>query len=177
MLSHQARANDAANVALAGRVIIDDISWYVPHYTTSISNRKLMLSNIASKIPTELTYIKRSSSMKGVTTENDWIFELGVEDGIDVSIYVKVGFMQRDQFNQQPQNNDTFYGPSVVNAQCVISSEKFPDAGINYNYAIDKCSQAYGGVVSCFRHLAKDNILQPYIYNQKDFVTCNILSR
>ena len=48
--------------------------------------------------------------------------------------------MQRDQFNQQHQNNDTFYRTSVVNAQGVIGSEKFPDAGINCNYAIVKSS-------------------------------------
>ena len=69
-----------------------------------------------------------------------------------------VGFMKRDQFNQQHQNNDNFYGPSVVNAQRTIGSEKFPDAGINCNYAIDKNSQAYGENVSCFAHIAKNNI-------------------
>ena len=151
---------------------MDDIRWYVPHYTPSISNQKLMLSNIASKIPTELTFIKRSSYMKDVTTENNWTFDLGVGDGIDVLIYVIVGFMQRDQFNQQHQLNDTFYRPSVVNAQCIIDSEKFPDAGINCIYAIDKYPQAYGEIVYCFRLSAKDNILQPYI-TQKDFVTSN----
>ena len=52
-------------------------------------------------------------------------------------------------------------------AQCFIGSEKYPDAGINQNYAIGKYSQAYGEIVSCFRHLAKDNFLQPYI-TQKD---------
>ena len=56
--------------------------------------------------------------------------------------------MQRDQFNQQHQNNDTFYRPSVVNAQCIIGSEKFPDAGKNFNYAMHKYSQAYGEIVS-----------------------------
>ena len=30
VLSHREGANDAANDALAGRVITDDISWYVP---------------------------------------------------------------------------------------------------------------------------------------------------
>ena len=78
--------------------------------------------------------------------------------------------MQRDQFNQQHQNDDIFHRPSVVNAQCIIGSEKFPDAVMNCNYAIDKYSQAYGEIVSCFRLLAEDNILQPYI-TQKDFVT------
>ena len=78
--------------------------------------------------------------------------------------------MRRDQFNQQHQNKSTFYRPSVVNAQFIVGSEKFPDAGRNCNYAFDKISQAYGEFVSCFRHLAKDNLLQPYI-TQKDFVT------
>ena len=30
--------------------------------------------------------------------------------------------MQRDQFNQDQENNYTFHGPSVVNAQCIIGS-------------------------------------------------------
>ena len=100
VLSYPAQSNDAAKVALAGRVTIDVISWYVPHYTSSISNQKLMLGHIVSKAPTELSYIERSSYMKDVTTENNWTFELGVGHGIDVPIYVIVGFMQRDQCNQ-----------------------------------------------------------------------------
>ena len=80
--------------------------------------------------------------------------------------------MQRDQFKQQHQNKDTFYRPSVVNAQCINRSEKFPDAGINCNFAIDKYSQAYKEIVSCFRHLAKDSILQPF-FPQKDLLTFN----
>ena len=62
--------------------------------------------------------------------------------------------MQRDQFNQQHQNNDTFSRLSVVNAQCIIGSESFPDAKRKCNFAFDKCSQAYGETVSCFRHLS-----------------------
>ena len=79
--------------------------------------------------------------MKDVTTENNSGFELGIEDGIDLPIYVIVGFMHRHQFNQQHQNINTFYRPSVVNAQCIFVSEKFPDARTNCNY---KYTQAYG---------------------------------
>ena len=59
--------------------------------------------------------------MKGVTTENNRTFELVAGESVDVPIYVVVGFMQRDQFNQQHQKNGTFCRPSVVNAQCIIS--------------------------------------------------------
>ena len=99
-----------------------------------------------------------------------WLyFWAGVGDGIDIRIFLKVGFMQRDQFSQQHQNNDTFYTPSVVKPECIIRSEKLPDAGILCNYAIDNYSQAFGDIFSCFRHSAKDNVLQPYIYHTKRF--------
>ena len=62
--------------------------------------------------------------MKDETTRKTETFELGAGDGIDIPIYVIVGFMQRDQFNQQHQNNDKSYRPNVVNAQCIIESEK-----------------------------------------------------
>ena len=172
VLSHPAQAKDAANLVLAGRVIIDDISWYVPHFTPSVINQKLISRNIASKTPTELTYIIGSSYLKDVTTENIWTFELGVGECVDVPRYVIVGFMQRDQCIQQHQNNDTFYRPCVVIAQCIIGSKKFPNAGKNCNYAIDTFWKSYGESVSCIRHLAKYNTLQPFI-TQKDFVTSN----
>ena len=71
VISHPAQANDAAKIALAGRVIIDYISWCVPHYTPSVSNQNLMLQHVVSKAPTELPYIKQSSSLRDVTTENN----------------------------------------------------------------------------------------------------------
>ena len=171
VVSHPAGASDAANVALAGRVIVDDLSLYLPHYTSNTSNQKLLLGHIVSRAATELSYIERSSYMKDVTTKNNWTFELGV-DGIDIPIHVIVGFTQRDQFNRKHRSNDTFYRPSVVNAQSINGSEKYPDDGINCNDAFDKYSQAYGEIVSCFRHLTKDNTLQPYI-TQKELITAN----
>ena len=173
MLSPRAWATNAGTLALAGGVLIEDLSWYVPHYTPLIPNQKLMLGHIVSKAPAKLSYIKRSSYMKVVTTEKFWTFELGVGDGVDIPFYVIAGFMQRDHFNRQHQSNDTFCRPSIVNPQCIIGSEKNPDAGTNCNYAIDKDSQAYGEIVSCFRRLALDNISQPYI-TQKESITSNI---
>ena len=132
-----------------------------------------MLGHTVSKAATELSYFKRSPLMKDVTTENNWTFELGLRDGIDLPIYGIVGFLQRDQFNQQHQITDRFYRPSIVNAQCIIGNEKFPDAGIKCKYAIDKKSEVYVEFVSCIKHLAKGNILQPY-KTQKSFLTSDI---
>ena len=101
--------------------------------------------------------------MKDVTTEINWTFEFVVGDVVVKPIYVIKGLMQRDQFSQQHQNKDTIYRHSLVKVQCNIGSEILPDAGLIYKYAMDKYSQAYGTKISCYRHLANDNILQPYI--------------
>ena len=40
VLSHPAGANVVANLALAGKIFIEDIKWYVPHNTPIISDQK-----------------------------------------------------------------------------------------------------------------------------------------
>ena len=76
--SHRSGTN-AEKLASAGRVIIEEPSWYVPLYTPSITNRNLMLGHTVSKVLTELSYIKISSYMKDVTTEKFGILSLVLE--------------------------------------------------------------------------------------------------
>ena len=70
VICHPAEANDAANLALAGRVILYDISLSFPHHTPNMSNQKLMLRHFVTRTATELTYIERSSYTKDATSEN-----------------------------------------------------------------------------------------------------------
>ena len=86
LFSHPTVANDAANLVLAGTNILNDISLNVPHHTPSISNQKSIMGHIVSKRAMELSYIKRLSYMKDVTTENNSNFELGVRDVVDIPI-------------------------------------------------------------------------------------------
>ena len=58
--------------------------------------------------------------MKEVDTQNIWTFELGTQEGLNVPIWIIVSFQQSDQI----LNNDTFYIPPVINAQCIIGTEK-----------------------------------------------------
>ena len=87
-----------------------------------------MMDHTASRATTELSYNKGTSFMKNITAENNWTFGLLVGD---VLTYVAVGFMQKAHFNQQHQNNDTLYRPSLAKAECLIGSENYLDAGKN----------------------------------------------
>ena len=161
------------NATALGKVKIIAIEWYVPHYTASMSQQTVLSNQIVNKIPRELQYIERSVFMKEVNTQNLWNFELGTQEGINVPIWIIVGFQQQDRQNSQNENNDTFCRPSVTSAQCIIGTEKYPDSAILLNYADDDYNQGYGQIKEAFRALTKDDILQPYI-SDEDFRSSNI---
>ena len=78
--------------------------------------------------------------------------------------------MQRNQFHQQTHDKSTFYDQTVTNSQCIIGRENYPNVAKDCDYEHDKNSEAYVEILSCFRHLSRDNTLQPY-FTQNDLNT------
>ena len=152
-----------ADATILGKVKIDAIECYVPHYTASMTQQAVLSNQIVNRTPRELQYIERSVFMKEVYTQNLWNFELGTQEGINVPIWLIIGFQQQDRQNSQNESNDTFYRPSVTSAQCIIGTEKYPDSGILLNYDDDDYNQGFGQIKEAFRALTKNDILQPYI--------------
>ena len=157
------------------RIKVDHIYWYVPPCTPSIQLRSLKSKQILSKTPTELRYVERSVFMKEVNNQNLWKFEVGSQESMNVSIWIIIVFQQRDREDSQNLNIDTFYRLPVVSAQCIIGTEKNPDAGIllYYDDDDDDNSQGYSQIKETFRALTKDDILQPYI-SDDDFRCSNV---
>ena len=121
------------------------------------------MKQITNKIPTELRYVERFVFMKEVNTQNLWSFELGTQEGVNVPIWIIVGFQQSDRHFDENLNNDSFYRPPVTSAQCIIGTEKYPDSAILLNYNDDGYSQGNGPIKQTLKVLTKDDILQPYI--------------
>ena len=71
--------------------------------------------------------------MKEVNTQNLWPFVLGSQEGINVLIWIVIGFQQRDGQNSENLNNHTFYRPPVTSAQCIIGVDRYPDSAILLN--------------------------------------------
>ena len=164
---------DKASDVADARIKIDHIHWYVPHYTPSIQQQSTLTKQILSKTPTELRYVERSVFKKEVNNQNVWNFELGSHENMNAPIWINIGFQQRDRQESQNLNNDTFCRLPVVSAQCIIGTEKYPDAGILLNYDDDDYSQGYHQIKEAFRALTKDDILQPY-NSEADFRRSNV---
>ena len=155
-----------------GRVKINSLDWYVPHYSPNLEEYNKLMTQIKKNSRTLLHYPERSVFMKEVNTQNLWTFELGTQEGINVPIWIFKAFQQSDRQNDQIFNNDIFYRPLVSSAQCIIGTEKYPDSGILLNYNVDDYSQGYGQIKEAFKPLTKDNLLQPYI-SDDDFRSSN----
>ena len=160
------------NAVVNGRVKINSLDWYVPHFSPNLEEYTKLMTQIRKNTPTLLHYPERSVFMKEVNTQNLWTFDLGTYEGIKVPIRIFVAFQQNDRQNDQNLNNETFYRPLVTSAQCIIGTEKYPDNSILLNYNDDDYSQGYGQIKEAFRALTEDNLLQPYI-SDADFRSSN----
>ena len=78
---------------------------------------------------------------------------------MNVLLWNLIGIQQRDR---QDLNDDNFCRLLVTSAQCVIGTEKFPDAGKLLVFDNGDYSQGYGLTEEAFRALTYDDILQPY---------------
>ena len=120
-----------------GRIKSDYIHWYVPHYIPSMSQQGIMSKQILKKTPTELRYVERFVFMEEVNNQNLGNFELRSQENMNVPIWIIIGFQQQGRKDSQNFNDDTFCRLHVVIAQCVIGTEKNPNAGILLNYDDD----------------------------------------
>ena len=148
------------NAITYAKIKINSFEWLVPQYTPSAKQQTILLNQIVSKVPTELHYVQRQIFMQEVKNQKVWQFHLGAEKGLNMPIFIIIGFQQQDKENSQNLNVDTFCRLPVTTSQCIIGSEKYPDSAILLNYDDDDYSQGYEQIKQAFRALTKDDILK-----------------
>ena len=74
------------------KIVINGIQWYVPQYVPSLEEYNKLRNQISEKTPTKLLYAEKSVSMKKVNSQKFWTFELGTQEGVNVPIWIYVGF-------------------------------------------------------------------------------------
>ena len=129
----------------AAKVVVRDISWYIPHYIPNLENQQLVMDQLLNKDPTKLYYTERTVFRKDVNTNNNSTFEIG-NSGESTPTFEIVGFQARNEIDSQTHDNATFDRLPISNAVCKIGSEKYPDDGIKCDYDRDKYDQAYSEI-------------------------------
>ena len=133
--------------------------------------KNLLLENIVSRAATDLSYIKRPKKRQVKIAR---FLNYVIEIFLLFLILNKWNWLDEIILINSSKTMMLFIDQLSQNAQIIIDSEKYPDAGIIFDYAIEKKTQAYWEVVSCFRQLAEDNFLRPY-FTENIFWTSNFL--
>ena len=60
VLGHEPGADQFSNDAMAGRIVIDDVSWYVPYNNPNLSEQNLFSGILVSRAASNITNSKRS---------------------------------------------------------------------------------------------------------------------
>ena len=125
------------------KIKIKAIEWYKSHYIPSFSKQAISSKQSLIRSPTELRKVEKSVFVKTVNIQNLWVFELGIQKGRNVPIWIIIPFQRRKRPDSQNFNIDTFYRPRVTSAICITGTTKNADSALLLNYDDDDHSQGY----------------------------------
>ena len=124
-------ANPGA-VANDGNIEITDISWCVPSIDPSNDNRIIVQKGLSKKNNVDFSYYERKTFYKNVPNATNFLFDLGMESGMQRPQYIIVGF-ENNNVNEQTHDASTFDVMNVTESYCKIGSEFYPEDRMNIN--------------------------------------------
>ena len=139
-------ANPGA-VANDGNIEIRDISWCVPSIDPSNDNRIIVQKGLSKKNNVDFSYYERKTFYKNVPNATNFLFDLGMESGMERPQYIIVGF-EISNVNEQTHDASTFDIMNVTECYCKIGSEFYPEDRMNNNYGTNNYNEAFKEIVS-----------------------------
>ena len=109
-------ANPGA-VANDGNIEIRNISWCVPSIDPSNDNRIIVLKGLNKKNNVDFSYYESKTFYKNVPNATNFLFDLGMESGMERPQYIIVGF-ENNNVNEQTHDASTFDVMNVTECYC-----------------------------------------------------------
>ena len=163
---YRVNANPGA-VANDCNIEIRDISWCVPSIDPS-NDRIIVQKGLSKKNNVDLSYYERKTFYKNVPNATNFLFDLGMESGMERPQYIIVGF-ENNNVNEQTHDASTFDVMSVTECYCKIGSEFYPDDRMNINYGTNNYNEAFKEIVSFNKdYNGLPHNIKPYI-NHRTF--------
>ena len=138
--------NAAGNPLVVGKIVLSNISWFMPHVTPADQDKMELYKIIGrkEKIPVGYRMIRCDNAAIPQSTSFTW--RLSVKSSPEVPRFIIVGF-QTGKENNQEQNPSIFDNVDVSNI-CVLlnSAEQYPKVDYNISFLSQKFSRAYGDV-------------------------------
>ena len=133
----------------------------MPSIDPSNDNRIIVQKGLSKKNNVHFSYYERKTFYKNVPNAINFLFDLGMESGMERPQYIIVGF--ETNINEQTHDASTFDIMNVTECYCKIGSEFYPEGRININYGTKNYNEAFKEIVS-FNGLPHN--IKPYIYHR-----------
>ena len=163
------RVNAGADaVGNDGNIDIKDISGCVPSIDPSNDNRIIVQKSLSKKNNVDFSYYERKTFYKNVPNATNFLFDLGMESGMERPQYNIVVF-ENNNVNEQTHDASTFDIMNVTECYCKIGSEFYPEDRMNINYGTNKFNEACKEIVSFNKdYNGLPHNIKPYI-NHRTF--------
>ena len=155
-------------VANDGNIEIRDISWCVPSIDPSNYNRIIVQKVLSEKNNVDFSYYERKTFYKNVPNATNFLFDLGMESGMERPKYIIVGFENNNVY-EQTHDASTFDVMNVTECYCKIGSGFYPEDRTNINYGTNNYNEAFKEIVSFKKdYNGLPHNIKPYI-NHRTF--------
>ena len=129
-------------VANDANIEFRDISWCVPRIDPSNDNRTFVQKGLSKKNNVDFSYFERKTFYKNVPNATNFLFDLGMESGMERPSYIIVSF-ENNNVNEKTHDASTFHKMNVTECFCKIGSEFYPEDRMNINYGTNKNNEAF----------------------------------
>ena len=170
---YRVNANPGA-VANDSNIEIRDISWCVPSIDPSNDKRIIVQKGLSKKNNVDFSHYERKTFYKNVPNATNFLFDLGMESGMERPQYIIVGF-ENNNVNEQTHDASTFDVMNVTECYCKIGSEFNPEDRMNINYGSNNYNEAFKEIVSFNKDSnGLPHNIKPYI-NHRTFESSYII--
>ena len=136
--------NDTAGAAMVdGRVILTEISWFMPHVTPADQYKMELYKIIERKEKIPVGYRMLQCDSASVPQAKNFSWRLSVKSSPEVPRFIIIGF-QAGKSNNQQENPSIFDNLNITNIYAMLNSTRYPTVDYNIDFAKNMFSRVYG---------------------------------
>ena len=106
-----------------------------------------MQKGLSKKNNVDFSYYETKTFYKNVPNATNFLFDLGMESGMERPQYIIVGF-ENHNVNEPTHDASTFDIMNVTECYCRIGSEFYPEDRMNIYYGTNNYNEAFKEIVS-----------------------------
>ena len=126
----------------AGKIILEDVSWYMPRVCPNDSQKFTLMKIIESKPTLDVAFRMRQCDTITITQSTSFTWRLSLRSAPERPRFIMIA-LQTDRGHDQKKNPAVFDHCSVKNMHVVLNSDRYPADDYNADFAKKAISRFY----------------------------------